>query len=43
MRVGNGGWMRFNFPRAFTDQGDCIKFVNKSINIPAIVVKPPGP
>jgi len=22
------GWMRFNFPRAFTNQGDCIQFVN---------------
>lgn len=24
----NGGWMRFNFPRAFKNQGDCIQFIN---------------
>jgi hypothetical protein len=24
----NNGWMRFNFPRTFKNQGDCIKFVN---------------
>jgi hypothetical protein len=24
----NGGWMRFNFPRTFRSQGDCIQFVN---------------
>ncbi len=24
----NGGWMRFNFPRTFKNQGDCIQFVN---------------
>ncbi|HET6597660.1 MAG TPA: hypothetical protein VFG81_18695 [Anaerolineales bacterium] len=24
----NGGWMTFNFPRAFKNQGDCIQFVN---------------
>lgn len=23
----NGGWARFNFPRAFSNQGDCIRFV----------------
>jgi hypothetical protein len=24
----NGGWMRFDFPRTFRNQGDCIQFVN---------------
>ncbi len=24
----NGGWMRFDFPRTFSNQGDCIQFVN---------------
>jgi len=24
----NGGWMRFDFPRRFRNQGDCIQFVN---------------
>ncbi len=24
----NGGWQRFNFPRTFKNQGDCIQFVN---------------
>lgn len=24
----NGGWMTFNYPRAFNNQGDCIQFVN---------------
>lgn len=24
----NGGWMRFNFPRTFQNQGDCFGFVN---------------
>jgi hypothetical protein len=24
----NGGWMIFNFPRIFQNQGDCIQFVN---------------
>jgi hypothetical protein len=24
----NGGWMLFNVPRAFKNQGDCIQFVN---------------
>ena len=24
----NGGWMRFNHPRTFRNQGDCIQFVN---------------
>src|SRR2546429_317160 len=24
----NGGWMSFNFPRSFEDQGDCISNVN---------------
>ncbi len=24
----NGGWMRFDFPRTFENQGDCIQFVN---------------
>ncbi len=24
----NRGWMRFNFPRTFKNQGDCIQFVN---------------
>lgn len=24
----NGGWRRFNFPRSFKNQGDCIQFVN---------------
>ncbi len=24
----NGGWIRFNFPRTFKNQGDCIQFVN---------------
>jgi len=24
----NGGWMRFDFPRRFNNQGDCIQFVN---------------
>ena len=24
----NGGWQRFNVPRPFTNQGDCIQFVN---------------
>ena len=24
----NGGWMRFNFPRTFRNQGDSIQFVN---------------
>lgn len=24
----NGGWMRFDFPRTFNNQGDCIQFVN---------------
>jgi len=24
----NGGWMRFNFPRTFSNQGDCIQFVD---------------
>ncbi len=24
----NGGWMRFDFPRRFTNQSDCIQFIN---------------
>ncbi len=24
----NDGWMRFDFPRTFSNQGDCIQFVN---------------
>jgi len=24
----NGGWMTFNFPRSFEDQGDCVSNVN---------------
>jgi len=24
----NGGWMRFDTPRAFKNQGDCIQYVN---------------
>lgn len=24
----NGGWMNFDFPRTFINQGDCIQFVN---------------
>jgi len=24
----DGGWMKFNFPRAFQDQGDCVSFVD---------------
>jgi hypothetical protein len=24
----NGGWKRFDFPRTFKNQGDCIQFVN---------------
>lgn len=24
----NGGWMTFNYPRTFQNQGDCIQFVN---------------
>jgi hypothetical protein len=24
----NGGWMIFNFPRTFVNQGDCFGFVN---------------
>ncbi len=24
----NDGWMRFDFPRTFRNQGDCIQFVN---------------
>lgn len=24
----DGGWMRFNFPRTFRNQGECIRFVN---------------
>jgi hypothetical protein len=23
----NGGWARFNFPRLFTNQGDCLRFL----------------
>ena len=23
----NGGWMRFDFPRTFRNQGDCVQFV----------------
>ncbi|HUR99438.1 MAG TPA: choice-of-anchor Q domain-containing protein [Pyrinomonadaceae bacterium] len=23
----NGGWMRFNFPRTFSNQGDCLRFL----------------
>jgi thrombospondin type 3 repeat protein len=26
----NGGWSRFNVPRTFKNQGDCIQFVNTS-------------
>ena len=24
----NGGWSRFNFPRRFKNQGDCVQYVN---------------
>jgi len=24
----NDGWMRFDFPRTFKNQGDCIQFIN---------------
>jgi len=24
----DGGWMKFNFPHAFENQGDCASFVN---------------
>jgi hypothetical protein len=24
----NGGWMLFNFPRVFRNQGECIKYFN---------------